>query len=137
MNKSKLWVIAAIVVLAGMVLMDVLAVTKPDRMEHYDSLKTVVMRAVEAKVDKMVSDEDLRTLATYTALGAANEYLKNNLYVYDNTFYNEGVLVYEDYFIPVSFGIMGHVFLIFGEKDVERMAARVDLQKMIKKVNRE
>lgn len=135
MHKTKLWVIAAIVVLAGMVLMAVLAMTKPDRMEHYDCLKTVVMRAVEAKVDKMVTDEDLRTLATYTALGAANEYLGNNLYVYDHTFYNEGVLVYEGYFIPVSFGVMGHVFLIFGEKEVERMAERVDLQKMIKKEN--
>lgn len=118
--------------MVGTVLMAVLAMTKPDGKEHYDAVKTVVMRVVEAKVDKMVSDEELRTLATYTALGAANEYLKNNMYVHENTFYNEGVLVYEGYFIPVSFGIMGRVFLVFGEDDVEKMAERVDLLKVIK-----
>jgi len=118
----------------GMAVLIVMAMTKPDRTAHYDALKGVVLKTVEAKIDKVgeaIPFESLRTKGTYIALNAADEYLKNNLLVYEKTFYNKGVLVYEDYFILVSIGVMGHVFLTFDEKDLEKLTERVDVLKLI------
>ena len=64
-------------------------------------------------------------------MGAADEYLKKNLVVYEETFYNKGIIVYEDYFILVSVGVMGHVFLTFDEQDVNKLTERFDVMKMV------
>ena len=114
-------------------LLVVMAVTKPDRTAHYEVLKSVVLSAVEAKVDEAVPEGSLRTVATFMALGTADEYLRKNLLVYDKTFYSKGVLVYNDYFIPVSIGVMGHVFLTFDEEDVDKLTKQVDLLKVFEK----
>ena len=128
---KKVLLTLAIVVMAVLIVM---AMTKPDRTAHYDALKGVVLKTVEAKIDKVgeaIPFESLRTKGTYIALNAADEYLKNNLLVYEKTFYNKGVLVYEDYFILVSIGVMGHVFLTFDEKDLEKLTEWVDVLKLI------
>jgi hypothetical protein len=128
---KKVLLTLAVVVMAVLIVM---AMTKPDRTAHYDALKGVVLKTVEAKIDKVgeaIPFESLRTKGTYIALNAADEYLKNNLLVYEKTFYNKGVLVYEDYFILVSIGVMGHVFLTFDEKDLEKLTERVDVLKLI------
>ena len=87
--------------------------------------------AVEAKVEKSVPYEGLRMKATIMALNTADDYLKRNLFFYEKTFYNKGILVYEDYFILVSVGVMGHVYLTFDEKDVGKMVDRMDVMKMV------
>jgi hypothetical protein len=128
---KKVLLTLAVVVMAVLIVM---AMTKPDRTAHYDALKGVVLKTVVAKIDKVgeaIPFESLRTKGTYIALNAADEYLKNNLLVYEKTFYNKGVLVYEDYFILVSIGVMGHVFLTFDEKDLEKLTERVDVLKLI------
>ena len=128
---KKVLLTLTVVVMAVLIVM---AMTKPDRTAHYDALKGVVLKTVEAKIDKVgeaIPFESLRTKGTYIALNAADEYLKNNLLVYEKTFYNKGVLVYEDYFILVSIGVMGHVFLTFDEKDLEKLTERVDVLKLI------
>ena len=128
---KKILLILSVVVL---VVMGVLAMTKPDRTAHYDALKEVVLKAVEAKMDqvgKAVPYESLRTKGTYMALNAADEYLKKNLLVYEKTFYNKGVLVYEGYHVLVSVGVMGHVFLTFDEKDIDKLMDRIDILKML------
>ena len=124
----------AILVIVVLVILGVLAMTKPERMAHYDMMKRIVLRAVEAKVTQTVPLEDLRTEATYRALGAADNYLRKNLLVYEKTFYNRGVLAYDGYYIPVTIGIMGHVFLLFDEKDIDQFTQRVDLLKIIEKM---
>ena len=135
---KKVLMILTVVVL---VLMVVLAMTKPERVDHYDALKGVVLKAVEAKMDqvgKAVPYESLRTKGTYMALSAANEYLKKSLLVEEKTFYNIGVLVYEDYVVLVSVGVMGHVFLTFDEEDIDKLMNHIDILKMmdIKDVDR-
>ena len=125
---KKVLITLVIVILA---LLAALAVTKPERTAHYDAVRAVVMKSLEAKVNKAVPNKHLRTQATYIALGAADDYLKKNLLVYEHTFYNNGVLVYKDFFIPVSIGIMGHVFLTFSANDVNQLTEQVDVQKMI------
>ena len=128
---KKVLLTLAVVVMAVLIVM---AMTKPDRTAHYDALKGVVLKTVEAKIVKVgeaIPFESLRTKGTYIALNAADEYLKNNLLVYEKTFYNKGVLVYEDYFILVSIGVMGHGFLTFDEKDLEKLTERVDVLKLI------
>lgn len=127
---KKVLLILAVVIL---VVMGVLAMTKPDRTTHYDALKEVVLKAVEAKMDqvgKAVPYESLRTKGTYMALSAADEYLKKNLLVYEKMFYNKGVLVYEGYHVLVSVGVMGHVFLTFDEKDIDKLMDRIDILKI-------
>ena len=125
---KKALVIVAVVVFAVMV---TLAMTKPDQTAHYNALKTVVLKAVEEKVEKSVPYEGLRMKATIMALNTADDYLKRNLFFYEKTFYNKGILVYEDYFILVSVGVMGHVYLTFDEKDVGKMVDRMDVMKMV------
>ena len=119
--------VLAILPIVILVVLAMLALTKPEKMAHYDALKSIVMKAVEAKVGKSVPSGSLRTQATYMALGEADKYLKRNLVVYEETFYNKGVLVYDGYLIPVSIGIMGHVFLTFNPQDVEELMERVNL----------
>lgn len=126
---KKVLLILTIVVLS---VLAVLAMTKPDRTAHYNTLKGIVMRAIEKRIDKLpIPYESQQTKARYTALGIADEYLRHNLWVYEETFYNRGVIVFEDYFIPVSVGVMGHVFLTFDEKDVDELTKRIDILEMI------
>ena len=132
---KKVFAILTIAVLAVMV---VLAMTKPDRTAHYEALKSIAMNTIEKRIDKApIPYESLKTKARYLALGAADEYLKRNLVVYEGTFYNRGVIVYDDYFILVSVGVMGHVFLTFDEQDVDRLTGGLDVQKMIGNINKD
>ena len=121
--------VLAILPIVILVVLAMLALTKPEKMAHYDALKSIVMKAVEAKVGKSVPSGSLRTQATYMALGEADKYLKKNLVVYEETFYNKGILVYDGYLIPVSIGIMGHVFLTFDTQYVEELMEQVNLEK--------
>ena len=126
---KKVLAILTIIVLAVVAM---LAMTKPDRTAHYDALKSIVMNTVDKRIDKApIPYESLKTKARYIALGAADEYLKKNLVVYEETFYNKGIIVYEDYFILVSVGVMGHVFLTFDEQDVNKLTERFDVKKMV------
>ena len=127
---KKILIILAIVVLTTMA---ALVMTKPDRRDHYDALKGVVTKVVEAQVDKTVPIEELKTKATTIALGAADAYLQHNLLVYEETFYNKGIIFYGDRSFLVSIGIMGHVFLIFDENDVEQISNHVHVLKFLPK----
>ncbi len=119
--------VLAILTIVILVVLTVLALTKPERKAHYDALKSIVMKVVEAKVSKSVPNGSLRTQAIYVALGEADKYLKQNLIVYEETFYNRGAILYDGYLIPVSFGIMGHVFLIFNTQNVEELIDKTEL----------
>jgi hypothetical protein len=128
---KKALIIVTVVVLVVVALLAAMAMSKPDRMAHYDALKGVVLKVVEMKVNEAIPDEELRTIGTYMALNAADEYLKKNLFFYEKTFYNEGFLLYNNQPIFVSVGIMGHVYLTFEGMDIEKLMERIDVMKMI------
>ncbi len=112
-------------ILLGMVVIVVgvlvsLAVTKPDRMAHYDAVKGLMVKVIEKKVASLDIDESFKTMGTLAALNAGDAYLRQNLLVYEHTFYNTGILIYEDNFIMVSIGAWGHAFLTFTEEDIDK-----------------
>jgi hypothetical protein len=128
--RKALFIVTGVVLVVIAVLVT-LAMSKPDRMAHYDALKGVVLKAVEMKVNEAIPDEDLRTMGTYMALNAVDEYLKKNLFFYEKTFYNEGFLLYNSQPVFVSVGVMGHVFLTFEGTDAGKLMDRIDVLKMI------
>lgn len=97
-----------------------LAVTKPDRMVHYEAVKGLMMKVIEKKVASAQLDESLTTIGTLAAFNAGDAYLRQNLLIYEHTFYNTGILVYEDNFIMVSIGAWGRAFLVFTEEDINQ-----------------
>ena len=54
----------------------------------------------------------LASIGTAVAIEAVDAYLNSSLIIRDHTFYNIGVVNYEDEFRMVSVGVFNHVFTI-------------------------
>lgn len=117
MKRRILLGVAIIVV----IVMAALAMTKPDRVSHYEAVKTMALKAVDHELSNNPETAEYAALGTVTALNMIDEYLKRNLLVYEHTFYNSGVLIYNDNFIPISVGVFNHVYLTFDEEDMKRV----------------
>lgn len=116
MRKALFVLVVIIVILLGS-----LALTKPNRITHYEAVKKVMTKGLTMKLDQMDMEESVKIAVTLTTLNALDTYLRRNLLVYENTFYNRGVIVYKDYFLPVSIGFWGHPILFINEDDIEKL----------------
>ena len=65
------------------------------------------------------------------ALNMIDEYLQRNLIIREHTFYTSGVLVYKEWFIPVSIGVMGKVYLTMDEDDMKRVIEKPEVKQML------
>ena len=126
MKKILLAVVAITIVLLGS-----LAMTKPSKTDHYEAVKSVMMKGVNKKFDQMEMDEHLKTVITLTTLKAIDAYLRRNLLVYESTFYNKCIITYQDQFLLVSVGAWNHPFLTINEDDVVKIIDNNDIVKFL------
>ena len=125
---KKFFIGITLVVLMAMVLA---AMTKPERMAHYDTVKKGLTVVIEKVVNSHPLLQQYNAISTMTALNATDEYLKRNFMVFEHTFYNVGTILYQDMFIPVSIGLFGQVWLTVGEDDLQRLAERPEVMQML------
>ena len=125
---KKFFIGITLVVLMAMVLA---AMTKPERMAHYDTVKKSLTVVIEKVVNSHPLLQQYNAISTMTALNATDEYLKRNFMVFEHTFYNVGTILYQDMFIPVSIGLFGQVWLTVGEDDLQRLAERPEVMQML------
>ena len=119
------------ITLVVLMAMALAAMTKPERTAHYDTLKKSLMVVIEKVVNSHPLLQQYNAICTMTALEATDEYLKKDLLVYEHTFYNVGVILYQDMLIPVSIGLFGQVWLTVGEDDLQRLAERPEVMQML------
>ena len=119
------------VVAITIVLLGSLAMTKPSKTDHYEAVKSVMMKGVNKKFDQMEMDEHLKTVITLTTLKAIDAYLRRNLLVYESTFYNKCIITYQDQFLLVSVGAWNHPFLTINEDDVVKIIDNNDIVKFL------
>ncbi|WP_028904273.1 MULTISPECIES: hypothetical protein [unclassified Prevotella] len=109
---KKLLVFLCILGVAALVLM----VTKPDRQQHLDTIQTVVSKAVSAELRDYHIDGDLGSVVSMTATAGINQFLNSSLMVREHTFYNIGVISYDNNFQMVSVGVLNHVYTLNEEQ---------------------
>ena len=125
---KKFLISITLVVLMAMALA---AMTKPERMAHYETVKKGLTVVIEKVVNSHPLLQQYNAISTMTALNATDEYLKRNFMVFEHTFYNVGTILYQDMFIPVSIGLFGQVWLTVGEDDLQRLAERPEVMQML------
>ena len=119
------------VVLVMAVVMAWAAMSKPDKVDHYETVKKCLTTVVNKEVDRNPLLEHYGAMATVMALNAMDEFLKKNLLVYEQTFYSKGIIYYQDKFILISVGAFGNVFMTVGEEDLQRLAERPEVMEML------
>jgi hypothetical protein len=108
-----------------------LTMTKPERPAHYDAVKGLALKTVDHELTGNPVTAKYAALGTMTALNKIDEYLQRNLIIREHTFYNSGVLIYKDYFIPVSIGVMGKVYLTVSEDDMKRVIEKPEIKQLL------
>jgi hypothetical protein len=108
-----------------------LTMTKPERPAHYDVVKGLALKTVDHELTGNPVTAEYAALGTMTALNKIDEYLQRNLIIREHTFYNSGVLIYKDYFIPVSIGVMGKVYLTVSEDDMKRVIEKPEIKQLL------
>jgi hypothetical protein len=108
-----------------------LTMTKPERPAHYDAVKGLALKTVDHELTGNPVTAGYAALGTMTALNKIDEYLQRNLIIREHTFYNSGVLIYKDYFIPVSIGVMGKVYLTVSEDDMKRVIEKPEIKQLL------
>lgn len=109
---KKLVVFLCILGVAALALM----ITKPDRQQHLDTIQTVVSKAVSAELRDYHIDGDLGSVVSMTATAGINQFLNSSLMVREHTFYNIGVISYDNNFQMVSVGVLNHVYTLNEEQ---------------------
>jgi len=108
-----------------------LTMTKPERPAHYDAVKGLALKTVDHELTGNPVTAEYAALGTMTALNKIDEYLQRNLIIREHTFYNSGVLIYKDYFIPVSIGVMGKAYLTVSEDDMKRVIEKPEIKQLL------
>ncbi len=129
---KKVILIVLCIVFVGLI---VLAMTKPDRAEHYDIVKKTVANVVDRELHDNPQTAEFATMATMSTLNMLDEYLAKNLMVQDHTFYTTGMLMYQDMFFPISIGVLGQVHLTVSEDDLKEVLKMPEIKEMMKSKN--
>ena len=127
MKRRILLGVAIIVV----IVMAALAMTKPDKVAHYEAVKAMALKAVDHELSNNPETAEYAALGTVAALNKIDEYLQRNLLVSEHTFYNSAVLIYNDKFIPISVGVFNQVYLTLDEEDIRRIVNMPEIKPLI------
>ncbi len=108
--------IIGVIVMAGLAALNL---TKPDRQAHYDEIKGAVLKVVSKELNDNPVLQPYATMGTMKALEETDKLLARGLVIYDHTYYNVGILIYNDHLIPVSVGVLGRIHLTINPNDLD------------------
>ena len=123
---KKILLILLCIVLLGML---VLAMTKPERSEHYDAVKITATKVIDRELHDNPLTAEFATIGMMTALNMLDDYLSKNLMVHDHTV---GVLRYQEMFFPISIGVFGQVHLTVSEDDLKKALKMPEIKEMMR-----
>ncbi len=116
MKWLRVFLIIGVIVVA---VLAVLSMTKPDRKAHYDEIKGAVLKVVSKELNENQVLQPYAVMGTMKVLEATDELLQRGLIIHDHTYYNVGIIIYNDHLIPVSVGVLGKIHITFNEKDLD------------------
>ena len=126
---KKILLIILCVILVGLV---VLTTAKPDRSEHYDTVKRAVAKVVDRELHANPLTAEYATIGTVSTLDKVDDYLSKNLVVQERNLYTICLLIYKEMFLPISFGVFGQVHLTVGEDDLKEALRMPEMKEMMK-----
>lgn len=103
-----------------------LMATTPDRQQHVDTIKSVMMGAVNAELRENNIDGPLGSIASAAATMAVDKYLSTNFLVRDHRFYSLGFIDYNNEFQMVSVGVFNHVYTLDEEQAREMIKKKLN-----------
>jgi len=121
MKWWRILLIIAIVVTAGLAALNM---TKPDKRAHYDLIKGTILEVVSKELNENPVLQPYAATGTMKALEATDELLGRALIIHDHTYYNIGLIIYNDNLIPVTVGVLGKVHLTMNESDLQGFLKR-------------
>lgn len=126
---KRILLIISLFVVVGMA---VLAMTKPDRQQHYNAVKVAATKVIDHEMHANSLTAEYATIGTMSALNMLDDYLSKNLVVHDHTFYTVGMLRYQEMFFPISIGVFGQVHLTVSEDDLKKALKMPEIKDMMK-----
>jgi len=129
MKWLRVLLIFGVIVIAGLV---VLNMTKPDRKAHYDEIKGAILEVVSKELNENQLLQPYATMGTMKALETTDELLTRALIIHDHTYYNVGIIIYNDHLIPVSIGVLGKIHLTINQNDLEGFLKRPEFMEAFK-----
>ncbi|MBE6260891.1 MAG: hypothetical protein E7107_08750 [Prevotella sp.] len=126
---KKVILIILCIVLVGLI---VLAMMKPDRSEHYNAVKIAVANVVDRELHENLQTAEFATMGTMSTLNMLDDYLSKHLFVQDHHFYTVGMLMYQEMFLPISFGVLGQVRLTVSEDELKEVLKMPEIREMMK-----
>jgi len=126
---KRILLIISLFVVVGMA---VLAMTKPDRPQHYNVVKVAATKVIDHEMHANSLTAEYATIGTMSALNMLDDYLSKNLVVHDHTFYTVGMLRYQEMFFPISIGVFGQVHLTVSEDDLKKALKMPEIKDMMK-----
>ncbi len=128
MKWMRVLIIIGVIVGAGLATLNI---TKPDRKAHYDEIKGAVLEVVSREMNGNPVLQPFATMGTMKALEVTDKLLARGLIIRDHTFYNVGIIIYDDHLIPVSIGVMGQIHLTINQSDLEAFVKRPEFMEFI------
>lgn len=122
--KKLLFFLAIVGVIAVL-----LMITTPSRQQHVDTIKQVMTGVVNSELQSHQIDGALGSIASVASTNAIDQFLNTRFMVRDHRFYSIGFVDYDDQFIPVSFGILDHVYTL--DEDMARQLVKSRVQEFL------
>jgi len=122
--KKLLFFLAIVGVIAVL-----LMITTPSRQQHVDTIKQVMTGVVNSELQSHQIVGASGSIASVASTNAIDQFLNTRFMVRDHRFYSIGFVDYDDQFIPVSFGILDHVYTL--DEDMARQLVKSRVQELL------
>ena len=116
-------------VMALVVVLTAMALTKPDDQAHYALVKAIVRSEVSHHLANSKLVKEYGNVVSYEALGRVNNYVDSHLKIHDFVCFTLGTAQHQKMTVPVTLGIFHRVILIGDEDEIKKaIAKKVNIQ---------
>ena len=107
-------------VMALVVVLTAMALTKPDDQAHYALVKAIVRSEVSHHLANNKLVKEYGNVISYEALGKANDYVDRRLKIHDFVCFTLGTVRHQNMSVPITLGIFNHVIFIADEDEIKK-----------------
>ena len=107
--------------LVVIILVVVMAMSKPDSTAHYDEVKRFAMKVVDTEMNKKQIPEEYAMQATMEASDKVNSYLRSRMTVEDYAIASVALMKHQGSTYPIAIGAFGKVNILVGEDQVRQL----------------
>ena len=135
----KIWILLGMILVVVLIVM---ALTKPDTIEHFIEVKRVARTELSHQLSDSIMLGEHATVVSVEVMGKVNAYVDSHMKVYDCVFFTLGMMRYQKMSVPTTLGVFDKVFFIVDEDKVRKAVSnkikipKVDIEELKKELKR-